>query len=96
MPNDARSRDPKSERTRLVRPEIMEDASCENSSSTTVQYPQQQQPHMSGADMYHAGAMGWPGSGRKVLPRDYTACEFADLVELIGMFCPAVKPNFPV
>ena len=51
---------------------------------------------MSGADMYHAGAMGWPGSGRKVLPRDYTACEFADLVELIGMFCPAVKPNFAV
>lgn len=24
-------------------------------------------------------------SGRKVLPRDYTVCEFVDLVELIGM-----------
>jgi hypothetical protein len=76
----------------------MDDVSSQNSPAPTGHPPlsqQQQQSHNSAATMYHAGAIGWPVRGTKVLPRDYSACEFADLVELIGMFCPRGEAEPP-
>jgi hypothetical protein len=76
---------------------MMEDVSGENAASATSrqqhplqqQHQQQQLNSSASTTMYRPAAMattpmGWMGTGIKVLPKHYTACEYADLVELIG------------
>jgi len=98
--NNAASPDQIAQQTQFVRSEMMEDAYASRASVSSAtgqgqplqeqQLPWQQgQQQNSGTPpaMYRpakAATMGWMGTGAKVLPRHYTACEFADLVELIG------------
>jgi len=97
VPNNAASPDQIAQQTQFVRSEMMEDASRASASSAPGQGQplQEQLPRQQGQQqnsrtpptMYRpakAATMGWMGTGAKVLPRHYTACEFADLVELIG------------
>jgi hypothetical protein len=77
---------------------MMDDVSSENAASTTSRQhhslqQQQQLNSTASTTMYRPAAMattpmGWMATGIKVLPKHYTACEYADLVELIGTSSP--------
>lgn len=87
LPNNAISPDKIAQQPEPLRSEMMEDASSENASANTAQQQPLQQQQQAAWTVYRPAAtttMGHMGNGVKILPKHYTACEFADLVELIG------------